>query len=85
MELASQECCLHCIFHSCTIDVFHRYVRIKEFIIILFTCRYVTFVLVIITFVFTLYSVVVLEKNRTRMAIFKSILEQLRKIFDRTT
>ena len=29
---------------------------------ILFTCRYVTFVLVIITFVFTLYSVVVLEK-----------------------
>ena len=42
MELASQECCLHCI---------------------LFTCRYVTFVLVIITFAFTLYSVVVLEKN----------------------
>ena len=64
MELASQECCLHCI---------------------LFTCRYVTFVLVIITFVFTLYSVVVLEKNRTRTTIFKSILEQLRKIFDRTT
>ena len=31
------------------------------------------------------YSVVVLEKNRTRTAIFKSILEQLRKIFDRTT
>ena len=30
-------------------------------------------------------SVVVLEKNRTRTAIFKSILEQLRKIFDRTT
>ena len=29
---------------------------------ILFTRRYVTFVLVIITFVFTLYSVVVLEK-----------------------
>ena len=64
MELASQECCLHCI---------------------LFTCRYVTFVLVIITFAFTLYSVVVLEKNRTRTTIFKSILEQLRKIFDRTT
>ena len=64
MELASQECCLHCI---------------------LFICRYVTFVLVIITFVFTLYSVVVLEKNRTRTTIFKSILEQLRKIFDRTT
>ena len=42
MELASQECCLHCV---------------------LFTRRYVTFVLVIITFVFTLYSVVVLEKN----------------------
>ena len=40
---------------------------------------------VIITFVFTLYSVVVLEKNRTRTVIFKSILEQLRKIFDRTT
>ena len=30
---------------------------------ILFTCCYVTFVLVIITFAFTLYSVVVLEKN----------------------
>ena len=52
---------------------------------ILFTRRYVTFVLVIITFVFTLYSVVVLEKNRTRTTIFKSILEQLRKIFDHTT
>ena len=52
---------------------------------ILFTHCYVTFVLVIITFVFTLYSVVVLEKNRTRTTIFKSILEQLRKIFDRTT
>ena len=33
----------------------------------------------------SLYSVVVLEKNRTRSTIFKSILEQLRKIFDRTT
>ena len=52
---------------------------------VLFTRHYVTFVLVIITFVFTLYSVVVLEKNRTRTTIFKSILEQLRKIFDRTT
>ena len=52
---------------------------------VMFTRRYVTFVLVIITFVFTLYSVVVLEKNRTRTTIFKSILEQLRKIFDRTT
>ena len=52
---------------------------------ILFTRRYVTFVLIIITFVFTLYSVVVLKKNRTRMTIFKSILEQLRKIFDHTT
>ena len=52
---------------------------------VLFTRRYVTFVLVIITFVFTLYSVVVLEKNQTRTTIFKSILEQLRKIFDRTT
>ena len=52
---------------------------------VLFTHRYVTFVLVIITFVFTLYSVVVLEKNRTRTTIFKSILEKLRKIFDRTT
>ena len=52
---------------------------------VLFTLRYVTFVLVIITFVFTLYSVVVLEKNRTRTTIFKSILEQLRKIFDLTT
>ena len=52
---------------------------------ILFTRRYVTFVLVIITFVFTLYNVVVLEKNRTRSTIFKSILEQLRKIFDPTT
>ena len=51
---------------------------------VLFTRRYVT-VLVIITFVFTLYNVVVLEKNRTRSTIFKSILEQLRKIFDRTT
>ena len=51
---------------------------------ILFTCRYVTFVLVIITFAFTLYSVV-LEKNQTRTTIFKSILEQLRKIFDCTT
>ena len=51
---------------------------------ILFTRRYVTFVLVIITFVFTLYSVV-LEKNRTRTTIFISILEQLRKIFERTT
>ena len=52
---------------------------------VLFTRRYVTSVLVIITFVFTLYSVVVLEKNRTRTTIFKSILDQLRKIFDRTT
>ena len=52
---------------------------------VLFTHRYVTFILVIITFVFTLYNVVVLEKNRTRSTIFKSILEQLRKIFDRTT
>ena len=52
---------------------------------VLFTHRYVTFVLVIITFAFTLYSVVVLEKNRSRTTIFKSILEQLRKIFDRTT
>ena len=52
---------------------------------ILFTCRCVTFVLVIITFAFTLYSVVVLEKNQTQTTIFKSILEQLRKIFDRTT
>ena len=40
---------------------------------ILFTCRYVTFVLVIITFAFTLYSVVVLEKNRTRTTIFNSL------------
>ena len=47
----------------------------------LFTRRYVTFVLVIIT----LYNVVGLEKNRTRSTIFKSILEQLRKIFGRTT
>ena len=52
---------------------------------VLFTRRYVTFVLVIIMFVFTLYNVVVLEKYRTRSTIFKSILEQLRKIFDRTT
>ena len=52
---------------------------------VLFTRRYVTFVLVIIPFVFTLYSVVVLEKNRTRTTIFKPILEQLRKIFNRTT
>ena len=52
---------------------------------VLFTRRYVTFVLVIITFVFTLYSVVMLGKNQTRTMIFKSILEQLRKIFDRTT
>ena len=52
---------------------------------VLFTRRYVTFVLVIITFVFTLYSVVVLEKNQTRTTIFKSILEQLRKLFDCTT
>ena len=51
---------------------------------VLFTHRYVTFVLVIITFVFTLYNVVVLEKNQTRSTIFKSILEQLRKIFDCT-
>ena len=36
-------------------------------------------------FVFTLYSVVALEKNRTWTTIFKSILEQLRKIFDRAT
>ena len=57
----------------------------RIFTTILFTCRYVTFVLVIITFAFTLYSVVVLEKNRTRTTIFKLILEQLRKIFDRTT
>ena len=46
---------------------------------VLFTRRYVTFVLVIITFVFTLYNVVVLETNRTRSTIFKSILKQLRK------
>ena len=52
---------------------------------VLFTRRYVTFVLVIITFAFTLYSVVVLEKNRSRTTIFKSILEQLKKIFDCTT
>ena len=44
---------------------------------VLFTRRYVTFVLVIIT----LYNVVGLEKNRTRSTIFKSILEHLRKIF----
>ena len=48
---------------------------------VLFTRRYVTFVLVIIT----LYNVVVFEKSRTRSTIFKSILEQLRKIFGRTT
>ena len=48
---------------------------------VLFTRWYVTFVLVIIT----LQShCIVLEKNRTRSTIFKSILEQLRKIFDRT-
>ena len=47
---------------------------------VLFTRRYVTFVLLIITFVFTLYNVVVLEKNRTRSTIFKSILEQLENI-----
>ena len=58
---------------------------------VLFTRPYVTFVRVIITFVFTLYNVVVLEKNRTRSTIFKSILEQLVmfslliQIFDRTT
>ena len=55
---------------------------------VLFTRRYVTFVkfvLVIIMFVFTLYNVVVFEKNRTRSTIFKSILDQLRKIFHRTT
>ena len=52
---------------------------------VLFTRRYVTFVLVIITFAFTLYNVVVFEKNLTRLTIFKSILEQLRKIFDGTT
>ena len=52
---------------------------------VLFTRRYVIFVLVIITFVFTLYNVVVLETNQTRLTIFKSILEQPRKIFDRTT
>ena len=52
---------------------------------VLFTHRYVTFVLVIIMFVFTLYNVVVFEKNRTRSTIFKSILDQLRKIFHRTT
>ena len=52
---------------------------------VMFTRRYVTFILVIITFVFTLYNVVVLEKNQTQSMIFKSILEQLRKIFDRTT
>ena len=77
MELASQECCLHRILFT------RRYVTRRS--VQLFTHRYVTFVLVIITFVFTLYSVVVLEKNRTRTTIFKSILEQLRKIFDRTT
>ena len=49
---------------------------------VLFTRRYVTFVLVIITFVFILYNVVVLEKNQTRSTIFKLILEQLRKIFE---
>ena len=48
---------------------------------VLFTRRYVTFVLVIIT----LCNVVVFDKNRTRLTIFKSILEQLRKIFGRTT
>ena len=52
---------------------------------VLFTRRYVIFVLVIITFVFTLYNVVVLETNQTRLTIFKLILEQPRKIFDRTT
>ena len=52
---------------------------------VLFTRRYVIFVLVIITFVFTLYNVVVLETNQTRLTIFKSILEQPKKIFDRTT
>ena len=46
---------------------------------ILFTHRYVTFVLVIITFVFTLYSVVVLEKielGRRSLNRFKSNLEK---------
>ena len=53
---------------------------------VLFTRRYVTFVLVIITFVFTLYKLLLLlEKNRIRSTIFKSILEQLRKIFNGTT
>ena len=52
---------------------------------VLFIRRYVTLVLVMIHVVFTLYNVVVLEQNRTRSTTFKSILEQLRKIFDRTT
>ena len=53
---------------------------------VLFIRRYVTFVLVIITLYShcIMYNVVVLEKNRTRSTIFKLILEQLRKIFDRT-
>ena len=41
---------------------------------VLFTRRYVTFVLVIITFVFTLYNVVVLEKNRPLSTIFNSLV-----------
>ena len=47
---------------------------------VLFTRRYVTFVLVIITFAFTLYSVVVLEKNRSRTTIFNSFATTLLEI-----
>ena len=51
---------------------------------VLFIRRYVTFVLVIVT----LHSHCIMlcwKKILSRSAIFKSILEQLRKIFDRTT
>ena len=50
---------------------------------VLFIRRYMTFILVYHV-AFTLYNVVVLEKNRTQTTIFKSILEKLRKIFHRT-
>ena len=51
----------------------------------MFIRRYVTSVLDYYHVVFTIYIDIVLEINRSRSRIFRSILEQLRKIFCGTT
>ena len=53
-------------------------------LVVFFRC-YVTFVLRCHHVVFTLYVYIVLEKYQSRLTIFKSMLEQLRKMFRNTT